>query len=183
MKITGQEQIADLFGVAPKTIVEWQDQGLPIAVRGRPGVASEYDSEACIRWYVEREVSKVQGETPRDRLARLQAEEIELRLAEKRGLLVPASKVEPLWLGMVSSARSFLRSQVDDLAELISSTEGLESIRDLLSETFDQFLNRLSNHDPADPATDDGGRGPAPADAEGNEEDGSASEDVGGDMG
>ena len=46
MHISGQENIAAVFGVAPKTIVEWQEQGFPVAVRGRPGVPSEFETEA-----------------------------------------------------------------------------------------------------------------------------------------
>lgn len=184
MRITGQENIARMFGVAPKTIVDWQEQGFPVAVRGRPGVPSVFDAPACIEWFVQREVAKVQGETPRDRLARLQAEEIELRLDEKRGLLVPTSKIEPLWLAMVSSAKSYLRSQTDDLAELLETTEGVEAKRDLIGETFDQFLVRLSNYDPGSPEPEaEPGRGAAPADADGDEEDGAAAEDVGGEVG
>lgn len=95
MRIIGQEQVAGLFGVAPKTIVEWQEQGLPIALRGGPGVPSEYESDECIRWYVDREVRKVQVEQPRDRLARVQADAIEMDNAVKRGTLIPADQLEP----------------------------------------------------------------------------------------
>ena len=59
MRIIGQEQIADVFGVAPKTIVEWQGDGFPVALRGGPGVPSEYETETCIGWLVSREVGKV----------------------------------------------------------------------------------------------------------------------------
>jgi len=140
--------------VAPKTIVEWQEQGLPIALRGGPGVPSEYESEACIGWYVDREVGKTQSETPRDRLARLQSEEIELRLQEKRGVLVQADKVEPMWVAMVGAARAFLRSEVNRLAQLLQHTEGVEAKRDLISETFDEFLTKLSGYDPGDDSAD-----------------------------
>ena len=157
MRIVGQEKVAELFGVAPKTIVEWQEAGFPIAVRGKRGVPSEFESAACIDWYVQREVGKVQAETPRDRLARLQSEEIELRLAEKRGLLVPADQVEPLWSGMVTAAKSFLRSEVNRLAQLLQHTDGAEAKRDLLSETFDDFLTKLSGYDPDADARIDAG--------------------------
>lgn len=154
MRIVGQEQVADLFGVAPKTIVDWQEQGFPIAVRGRPGVASEYESAECIAWYMQREVAKVQAETPRDRLARLQSEEIELRLLEKRGSLVQADKIEPMWDGMVGAARAFLRSEVNRIAQLLQHADGVEAKRDLLSETFDEFLTKLSGYDPGDDSSD-----------------------------
>ena len=163
MRIVGQEQIADMLGVAPKTVVEWQEQGLPITQRGRPGVASEYDSAAVIEWLVQREVSKLGVEGPRNRLARLQADEIELRLAEKAGLVVPAAKVEPMWLAMVGAAKAYLRAEVNRLAQLLDHTAGVEAKRDLLGETFDQFLNKLSGYDPDDNDGDGGGAGVAPA--------------------
>jgi hypothetical protein len=164
MRVIGQERIAEMFGVAPKTIVEWQEQGLPIALRGGPGVPSEYESEACIGWFVQREVGKVQVETPRDRLARLQSEEIELRLQEKRGVLVQADMVEPMWTGMVTAARSYLRAEVNRVAQLLQHTDGVEAKRDLLTETFDAFLTKLSGYDPGDD-TADAAPGAAPADA------------------
>lgn len=95
MRIIGQEQIADAFGVAPKTIVEWQEAGFPVALRGGPGVPSEYEVAECIDWLVQRERRKLQVEQPRDRLARLQADAIEMDNAVKRGLLLPADAVEP----------------------------------------------------------------------------------------
>lgn len=175
------ENLAAMFGVAPKTIVEWQEQGLPIHKRGKPGVPSQYQADECIAWYVAREVAKVQGESPRDRLARLQAEEIELRLAEKRGQLVPTSSIEPMWTAMVGSARGYLRGQSDDLAELMEHTEGVEAKRDLLAETFDEFLQRLSTYDPTGNAQPDAERAgsAAQADAEGDDADGAAAEDLG----
>jgi len=89
LKIIGQERIADVFGVAPKTIVEWQEQGFPIAFRGSPGIPSEYESKDCIDWLVGRELAKAQAERPQDRLARAQAEKIEMQNAVTRGELAP----------------------------------------------------------------------------------------------
>jgi phage terminase Nu1 subunit (DNA packaging protein) len=153
MRIKGQEHIAEVFGVTPKTIVEWQEQGFPIAVRGQRGVASEYDTSACIAWFVERELQKAgANETPRDRLARLQGDEAEMRIRERMGELVPAEKIEPAWMALVTAARSYLRAEPDRLAHLLESTEGVDAKRDLLAETFDEFLRKLST---LDPDTDD----------------------------
>ena len=143
MRITGQERIADVFGVAPKTIVEWQEQGMPIAVRGRPGVPSEYDSEACIAWMVDREVKKVQNEKPQDRLARLQADKIEMELAERRGVLIPADLLEPRLQAAFTAARERLLEAVPRLArELPADAEGREAA---LQAEFEAFLHRLAD--------------------------------------
>jgi hypothetical protein len=93
--IVGQECIAEMFGVAPKTIVEWQEQGLPIAKRGGPGVASEYESDRCITWLVNREVERAAGESAKDRLSRLQGDKIERELQIMDRSLIPAAELEP----------------------------------------------------------------------------------------
>lgn len=157
MQITGQEHIADVFGVAPKTIVEWQEDGFPIATRGGPGVASVYDSAECIRWYVAREMNRAGVELPRDRLFRLQAESIELDLAVKRGHLIPSDQLEPRFKAVMIAAREYMRNEASRLAGL---TEGVDrQVReDLLRETFDGFLRKLSRWEKAtteDPLADD----------------------------
>lgn len=94
-RVVGQEQIAAFFGVAPKTIVEWQDQGFPIAARGGPGVPSEYESQDCIAWFVARELERAGRESARDRLARLQADKVERELKVMDRELLVAGEVEP----------------------------------------------------------------------------------------
>ncbi len=114
MKITGQEKIAEVFGVAPKTIVEWQEQGFPIAVQGKRGVASVYESQDCIAWYVQRELSKAKAESPKDRLDRLRGDEVEINLMKARRELIPENEVAP---GIVELFVD-LRNEVDQLADL-----------------------------------------------------------------
>lgn len=143
MRIIGQEQIADVFGVAAKTIVEWQEQGFPIALRGSPGIPSEYESEACINWMVEREVKKVQSERPQDRLARVQADKIEMENAEKRGLLIPADQLEPKLRAAMIAAREHWRNEPTRLAREVPG-KPIKEIEEMLSAAFDGFLVKLS---------------------------------------
>jgi hypothetical protein len=150
MRITGQEAVADVFGVAPKTIVEWQEAGFPVAVRGGPGVPSEYESQACIDWLVRREVGKVQTELPRDRLARVQADSIELDLATKRGQLIPAASLEPRLRAVVVAARQMWRNKPGPLAEKMTGLDRRQR-EQLLREAFDEFLLKLSQWDSYDP--------------------------------
>ena len=148
MRIVGQEQIAEMFGVAPKTVVQWQEQGMPIAERGRPGVPSEYESAACINWLVSREVAKVQAERPQDRLHRVQADKIEMENAEKRGQLVSAAQLEPKLRAMVIAAGEAWRNEPARLAREVPG-RAVREIEDLIAAAFDAFLLRLSRWDPA----------------------------------
>lgn len=143
MRIIGQPQIADLFGVVPKTITEWQTAGMPVAVQGGPGVPSEYDSDACVRWLVDREVRKVQAESPKDRLARLQGDDLEMKLARERGKLIEKAAVEPAMRAAIVSARERIRNEP---ARIAAQLEGLDHIgrEALLRDLFDEVLAKLS---------------------------------------
>lgn len=144
MRIIGQTEIAAIFGVTPRTINEWQDAGMPVAIQGGPGVPGEYDSEACIRWRVEREVAKVQGpETPKDRLARLQGDDLEMKIAQQRGKLIDTAAVEPAMRAAIVSARERIRNEPGRIATLL---EGLDhAAREArLRDLFDEVLTKLS---------------------------------------
>lgn len=148
MRVIGQENIAEVFGVAPKTIVEWQESGFPVAVRGRPGVPSEYDSAACIDWMVEREVKKVQSERPQDRLARVQADKIEMENAERRGLLIPADQLEPKLNAAFLMARTRWLDAVPRLAHALPVDAVAREA--MLQEEFEAFLSGLADWAKAD---------------------------------
>lgn len=145
MRIVGQTEIANIFGVTPRTITEWQAAGMPVAVQGGPGVPGEYDSAACIRWQVEREVRKVQGpEAPKDRLARLQGDDLEMKLAHQRGKLIDTATVEPAMRAAIVSARERICGEPSRMAILL---EGLDRAgrEAKLRALFDEVLVKLSN--------------------------------------
>lgn len=159
MRIKGQEQVASVFGVAPKTITEWQVMGFPVVVQGGPGVASEYDTPACVQWLVDREVRKVRVESPKERVFRLQGDKLEQEALKEARLLIPASEVEPLWASAVLGAREFLVGEPPRLASLAIGL-AKPMLEALLRESFDQLLMRLSNwqaaEDDAEEALDEG---------------------------
>lgn len=143
MRIIGLDNIADVFGVAPKTIVEWQESGFPVLVQGGRGVPNEYDSQPCIRWLVDRDVRKVQAESPKDRLQRLQGDDLEMRLAKSRGELVRADEVEPAMKAAIVSARERIRGEPARIARMIEGkdTAAREAV---LREMFDEVLGKLA---------------------------------------
>lgn len=143
MQVTGQHGIADMFGVSRETIDNWQRDGMPVAERGGPGVPSLYDATECINWLVSREVKKVQGEKPQDRLARVQADKIELELMEKRGLLLPADQIEPKLRAAMVAAREMWRNEPARLAREVPG-KPIKEIEDLLAASYEAFLVKLS---------------------------------------
>lgn len=167
-KTVNKAELSEILGVSERSLTEWQDEDPPMPIEKRAdlrGQSHEYDTAKVILWLRQRDLRVAGIESARDRLANLQAEEIELRLAEKRGQLVPTDKVEPMWNAMVSAARSYLRAEVNRLAQLLNHIDGIEARRDLLAETFDAFLTKLSGYEPDadDSIAADTGPGPEPA--------------------
>lgn len=97
MVVIGQERIAEVFGVAPKTIVEWQEAGFPVALRGSPGVPSQYETKDCIAWFSQREVERAGYENQKDRLNRLQGDKLERELRVMDRELIEQREIEPAW--------------------------------------------------------------------------------------
>lgn len=156
MRIVGRDSLADLFGVVPKTISDWSNEGMPYLIQGGPGIVGEYDSAACVRWLVERELRKVQGENPKDRLARLQGDELEMKLAQQRGRLVEAAAVEPAMRAAIVAARERVRNAPARLSaqlEGLGRTEREAALRELL----DDVLTKLSRWSAEDLEHEDGG--------------------------
>lgn len=153
MRIMGQQGIADVFGVSRETIDNWQQDGFPVAVRGGPGVPSEYESADCIRWKIDRDVKKVQAESPNDRLARVKADAIEMDNAERRGVLIPADMLEPKLKATVVAARTRWLDAVPRLArDLPADITAREAM--LLGE-FEAFLHTLADWAKADAIEED----------------------------
>lgn len=153
-RIVGQERIAEVFGVAPKTIVEWQEQGFPVALRGGPGVPSEYESAECIRWRVDSELRKVQGETPTDRLSRVRADAIEMDNAVRRGLLIPADQLEPKLRAALVAAREAWLAEPARLSREVQGCSAQE-VEDILNTAFTGFLVKLSQWSTQDEPTEE----------------------------
>jgi phage terminase Nu1 subunit (DNA packaging protein) len=148
MLIVGQEKIAEVFGVAPKTIVEWQEQGLPIAKRGSPGVPSEYRSEECISWLVQREVDRTNGESQKDRLARLQGDKVERELRIMDRELIEAKEIEPAiqqWLTDHCAELDQMPEQWIDAVVAVASDSA--AVHQVLKDIARQLKESAANYD------------------------------------
>lgn len=145
MRVKGLDEIAAIFGVTTKTIREWQDAGMPVAVQGTFGgnaAPNEYELTDCINWRIAREV-KAQPESPHDRLRRAQAEAQEMKNRVELGQLIPAEELEPRLSAAVISVREMLRNEPPRLARLVVGKDAA-AIEAALAAAFDEFLTRLS---------------------------------------
>lgn len=143
MRIKGQQRIAELFGVTRETIDNWQQQGFPVAVRGGPGVPSEFETEACIKWMIDREIGKVRADRPQDRLARAQADKIEMENTERRKLLIPVGQIEPRLAAAFTAARGLWGGVLQRLPPELPADIGARE--EMLRAEFEAFLHSFAD--------------------------------------
>jgi phage terminase Nu1 subunit (DNA packaging protein) len=148
------DNIAAAFGVAPKTIALWQREGFPVAVQGARRTPNQYDLPDCIAWYKDREVAKVQGERPQDRLARAQAIRVEIEIEEAQKRLIPADAVTPLWNAAVVAARELLDRSKRVLARKVAKESDPKVCERLVGQVHTEFLKTMAAWDDA-PADDE----------------------------
>lgn len=106
--IVNKRQLADIVGVSERTLTEWQDGGLPIELVGGRGVDNQYETAKVIEWMVQRALAGQKSETGRERLDRLQAQKLEMDIAEQAGLLVSTQHIEPMLTDAIVAARGEL---------------------------------------------------------------------------
>lgn len=140
-----REQLATAWGVHARTVAKWQEEGLPVAVRGRGGRASRYDQEECDAWKAAREALAV-DEGPVDltreraRKERAQALLAEQLYAVRSGKLLDAALVEKAWAAEIAAARAVVLSSYTAAADRVyraAVTDGLGGVeRELKALAF-----------------------------------------------
>lgn len=154
MIVSGSANLGDILGVSQKSITEWTHQGMPVQKRGKTKQGNEYETAQCIRWMIQREMQRGRIERQQDRLARVQADKIEMENEERRGVLITAAKIEPAMRAAVIAASEYLRNSRDDVLRRILDLNGKGSY-DALEDRDNGFLERLADWPSSDEYTDE----------------------------
>lgn len=149
MRVEGIAALCDLLGYSHQTVAEWQEQGMPVLERGGPNRPSVFDSAAVLAWLVQRAVARVHGETPRDRLFRVQADTAEHALAAMRARLIDVDQVEPMMRAAVAAAREGLALERQRLVAQLDGVSDRRQREELIAAAHETFLRRLAKWRPA----------------------------------
>ncbi len=160
--LVNKRELSEILGVSERTLTEWQKDDLPVAsYADNRGQANEYETAHVIKWLIQREIIKIQKETPRDRLDRLKADSIELDIKERTGELAPVVLYERAWGDHILAARTEFLTMPDVLATELSAIVGKEIDPDIIATHINRALEKLANYgaendDTADNASADG---------------------------
>lgn len=96
---TGRE-FAKLCGVSPATVTNWMNDGMPCVRSGRAGKEVQIDIEKAMPWVIAHREAPPGSQ--RERLAKAQAEKVEMENEQRRGRTIDAGQVEETMLGLAA---------------------------------------------------------------------------------
>lgn len=145
--------LADAFGVHMQTITGWEQEGMPIKLRGLRGRPTLYTLKDCLAWRIERELAArgvdaaaLSPQNERALLDRKRREDLELRMQVRRGELVEASEAAKDLANVASATKARIRRIPDAVADkvLTAAKRGPAFVKALLLMEIDDALRELA---------------------------------------
>jgi phage terminase Nu1 subunit (DNA packaging protein) len=98
--ILTRAEFAKLCDVAPATVTNWMNDGMPCVRSGRSGREVEIDPAKALPWVIAHREAPPGSQ--RERLAKAQAEKVEMENEQRRGRTIDAGQVEETMLGLAA---------------------------------------------------------------------------------
>lgn len=161
--IFNRRGLAEAFGVHMQTITGWEQEGMPIELRGMRGRPSLYKLSACVQWRIERELAargasgvELSPQQERARLDQARREELELRLKTRRGELIEVEEAKLDLANVATSTKARMRRIPDAIADqmVAAAKNGPAFVKRALLMAIDEALQELS--DRGEPDSDEG---------------------------
>lgn len=150
-----RRELAARMNVVMSAVTKWEQAGLPVAERGRPGKPSLYRLEDVQAWLVAREQGATANGTLNVNQERARRERAQASLAEqtfqmRQRDLLPRHDVERIWAAEVGAVRTRLMAWPTTIADRVlraATLDGIQGVERELHDAVDNVLREL-----ADPA-------------------------------
>lgn len=147
-----RRELAQRMGVVMQTVTKWEQDGLPIAERGRKGKPSLYRETECRAWISARDEAAQSGglfdvSQERARRERAQAVLAEQMFQMRSQDLLPRVEVERVWEGEVVAVRAKLLQIPSTFADRVyqaALSEGVMGVERILVEAVNDVLRELA---------------------------------------
>lgn len=149
-----KSELSDAMGVSTRTVSNWQNRGMPVAVRRSSPEGNLYDSAACIEWRIRERVSEtvtisngqtLDYEAERARLTKAQADKTELEVAQLNGLLIRSDVVAQTWQAMTAAAKAKFLAMPTQIANAVIAATDLQEVVEAVSNPIREALSDLSS--------------------------------------
>lgn len=147
-KAVNKHDLSEILGISERSLTEWQKDGMPVVEYGEVrGEANTYDTEAVIRWWLEREVSRRSDKSAFDKLNEVRAKREELGYRRELGEIVDVKDIRPAFRRYVSDVMAVLVGMPDKYAQVIELTAGINGKHQVLQDMIGELRDQLGNYE------------------------------------
>jgi len=142
-----KRELAEAIDVSERTLSEWQNEGMPIASLGGPGVDNSYDLAEVVRWACLREIGKRGIQSAFDRLNDIRAKREEINLRRDLGQVVFIPDIRPAIQRFVNDIMATLIGWPEKWAPQLEQTPGVEGKHQVLTDMVGELRETMGNYE------------------------------------
>lgn len=147
-RAVNKRELSEILGISERSLTDWQKEGMPVVEFGESrGQENTYDTEACIRWWIARDVARSSGSSSFDKLndVRYRFELIKLRREENE--IVLREDIRPAFRTYVNDALATLLGLPDKYAHTLELTESVDGKHQVLQDMIAEIRDVLGNYE------------------------------------
>jgi hypothetical protein len=147
-RAVNKRELSEILGISERSLTDWQKDGMPVAeMRESLGHENTYDTEACIRWWIARDVARASGGSSFDKLndVRYRFELIKLRREE--GEIVLREDIRPAFRAYVNDVLAVLLGLPDKYAAQLDLTASVDGKHQLLQDMIAEMRDVMGNYE------------------------------------
>ena len=154
-KIVNRRELSEILGKTPKTLTDWQKEGLPVKVIRTSGKGNDYETGEVIKWLIERELSKIVQQSGGDiktfteektRLTKNQADKVENENKLMNRELIHTDEIFREWGKLLTDFKVGILGIPNKMAPKLEM-KSKAVIKKKLDEALKKILTELSGYD------------------------------------
>lgn len=141
--------LSELLLVSERSLTEWQQKDMPVAVSAGRGASNEYSPAEVLAWLLVR-ANDTSRESAKDRLDRLRGDQLEREMLKEDDVLVMPEDLDVEYGAMVEAARAeLLFNMPDALSAELTAIHGEEVDVSIIRRHIEDALTTLSSYEPS----------------------------------
>jgi phage terminase Nu1 subunit (DNA packaging protein) len=143
-----KRELSEILGISERSLTEWQKDGMPVVALGETrGEENTYDTEAVIRWWIDRDVARRAGGSAFERLNDIRARREMLNLRREEGEIVLKNEIRPAFRTYVDDVLAVLIGIPDKYAQILDLTASIDGKHQVLQDIVSEIRDVMGNYE------------------------------------
>lgn len=148
-RAVNKRELSEIIGISERSLTEWQREGMPVtAIGAERGAENTYDTEAVIRWWLDRELQRrAPGGSAFERLNEIRARRETIALNREEGSIVLREDVRPAFRRYVNDVMAVLIGIPDKYAQVLELTASVNGKHQVLQDMVTEMRDVMGNYE------------------------------------